>query len=304
MRNVLILFCLALLPGLLWAVSQRADGGTIYERIARLQEEARQVAASCGGDEQFEAIHRQIAELQAQLPRDNRGSLDQGGDNCATASVITTFPFCDTGTTIGAANNYTPPCVAGSNAPDVVYIFTPATNMTVSISLCGSSYNTVLYINRQFCPDIAESPVCCNDDFCGQQSCCPAINLIAGVPYYIIVDGAGTAAGNYTLHVGPQGTCGTGECPCTVTCPTPSLSEGEGCPPGNPDNYNAGCYWFPFNATPLPCNQTICGSSYWDTAYQDHDAYIITLTQRDSLRWCMYAEFDVQMDVHQFFSAG
>lgn len=306
MRKVLFVLCLLTCMASAYCAPliAEANSESVYRRIAELQAEARQVAVACGGDEAVAAIFRQIEELTAGLPRNPRGSLDQGGEDCATATVVTGLPYCDAGTTVGANNDYNPLCETSSNAPDVVYVITPATTVTVSISLCGSSFNTVLHVYRPPCPLITGGPVCCNDDFCGQQSCCPAVTLLGGVTHYIVVDGAGSAAGDYVLNIGPQGACGNVECACIVTCPAASTPEGEGCPPGFPDNYNAGCFGFPFAATPLDCGQTICGSGYWDTTYLDHDAYIVTIHQRDSLRWCMSAEFDFQMDVHQFFSAG
>jgi hypothetical protein len=306
MRKLLFVLCLMPLAVTAFSAPVLLEGRpeAIYQRFAELQAEARQVATACGGDDAVAVIYRQIDEWVARLPREREPALDQGGDDCSTAELITTLPYCDHGSTLEATDTYTPPCDPTGTAPDVVYRFTPATNMTVSISLCGSAFNTVLHIYQQ-CPDVPGILVCCNDDLCGVQSCCPVVNLQASRNYYIVVDGAGTDRGDYTLNIGPQGACGNEPCPpCSVSCPSGAIAEGEGCPPGFPDNYNAGCYWFPFAATTLDCGETKCGSSYWDTAYQDHDAYIVTIHARDSLIWCMSAEFDFQMDVHQFFSAG
>ena len=57
--------------------------------------------------------------------------LRDGGDTCASATVIPSLPYTDTGTTVGKANNYDSGIVTGcpyggSTAPDAVYKFTPA----------------------------------------------------------------------------------------------------------------------------------------------------------------------------------
>jgi hypothetical protein len=316
----IIMICLAVICGLICIsvshaspMSLSQSKTSVGERIRQLQQEARQVTLSCGGEARIAEIFAQIDELNRQnpQPRHRDGALDQGGEACSDARVITALPFCDTGTTVGAVDDYAPPpnCVQNSNAPDVVYAYTPTVTQAVDVSLCGSSYNTVLHI-WDGCPYTGIPPVCCNDDAgsCAPASCCPAVIMYAGQTYYIVVDGAGTASGSYILHVEPAGPlgCPSGPCltNCVVNCPPGATQEGEGCPPSFPDYYNAGCYGFPFAATPISCGQTICATSYWDSLNQDHDAYIITLTQRDSLSWCIFAQFDVQIELHQYFAAG
>lgn len=302
--SLLLLSCLPVLGS---AGSEQPGSSDLFARIVALQEAARQVAASCGGDERMAEIVAQLSALYAELPQDRHGTLDQGGEACADAAPIDSLPFCDFGWTSEHVDDYTPPTACGtSSAPDVVYAYTSPIDQSVGVSLCGSGFNTILYV-WEWCPGPAPAQlVCCNDDapVCAPQSCCPSVFMRAGVTYYIIVDGAGTDHGQYVLHVGPSQQCPSEPCPpCSVACPPGALAEGEGCPPAFPDYYNAGCFWSPFNATALGCGQTVCGSSYYN-GYVDHDAYIVTITQRDSLIWCMNAEFDFRMDMHQFFTAG
>ena len=170
----------------------------------------------------------QLTPVQPKEPERNN-SLDQGGETCATATPILTLPYCDTGTTAGHVNDYIPPCNTPSTAPDVVYRIVPPVTSVIGVSLCGSSYNTVLHIWRG-CPGAGGVLVCCNDDFCGPQSCCQNVTLAANETYYIIVDGNGAAAGNYTL----------------------SVSLGGGCPPPCPAWTHSGYYlrlkWNPMTA--------------------------------------------------------
>lgn len=52
---------------------------------------------------------------------------------------------------------------------DYVYAFMPATNATVSISLCNSGYDTKLIV-YQSASDGQLLEVLCNDDYCNLQS--------------------------------------------------------------------------------------------------------------------------------------
>ncbi len=70
----------------------------------------------------------------------------QGGDTFASAFTIPSLPFTDTGTTAGYANDYDEVCPTGSLAPDVVYRFESATPQSIEVDLCGSDYDTKVYI--------------------------------------------------------------------------------------------------------------------------------------------------------------
>ena len=172
--------------------------------------------------------------IQYQNPVEHK----QGGDTIFDAFVIPGLPFNDTGTTVGYFNDYDEICpYSGSTSPDVVYSFTPAGNIDVDIDLCGSDYDTKLYVY-----DSSLVQVACNDDFYSGAPCglyvsfLEAVPLNAGETYYIVVDGYGTAAGNYVLSV-------EGFEPCIWTgCPADAVAEGEGhISDGFEDFYNGGC---------------------------------------------------------------
>ncbi|NTV83182.1 MAG: hypothetical protein HGA23_02640, partial [Bacteroidales bacterium] len=99
----------------------------------------------------------------AQLP----GPLDplQGGENIATAFVLSgPLPIISTGTTDGYLDDYNEVCgFEGSGSPDVVYSFTPTSGMTVDLDLCGSLYDTKLYVYESIVTP--GFPYACNDDF-------------------------------------------------------------------------------------------------------------------------------------------
>jgi hypothetical protein len=78
--------------------------------------------------------------------------INGGGSSCGTAVAITSLPFADAGTTVGATNtngtlpagcsNYT--TVAG---PDVIYTFTTGAGASVSISSTTTgSYDGAIYV--------------------------------------------------------------------------------------------------------------------------------------------------------------
>ena len=53
---------------------------------------------------------------------------------------------------------------------DVVYAFKPAQDAIVSISLCGSSFDTTLALYSRSNDWAAPVEAACNDDYCGPQS--------------------------------------------------------------------------------------------------------------------------------------
>ena len=90
---------------------------------------------------------------------------------------------------------------------------------TYSISLCGSDFDTYLYIYEDGCPGSGtESLVCCNDDNGGScpggsgglTSCCNDVTLFAQHTYYIFVVGwSPNSAGYYVLNVSAGIRCET-----------------------------------------------------------------------------------------------
>jgi hypothetical protein len=131
--------------------------------------------------------------------------LDQGNDGCP-ATLITMMPFYDNGSTVGLSNDFPSPC-GGTNAPDVIYEYTPEETAMHTVTLLGSHYDTVLDIREGgACPGDLE--VACNDDFFQFQSSLD-VQLLAGHTYYIVVDGFATYAGHYRLMVTPWPYCDT-----------------------------------------------------------------------------------------------
>jgi len=240
------------------------------------------------------------------------GTPRQGGDNVGNATVIGALPYADNGTTAGYVHDYTPTCSSSSTAPDVVYAYTPTADVTVNVSLCGSTYDSMLFIFM----DAAGNTIGCNDDFCSTQSEIDNVALLAGHTYYFVVGGYSSYNGPYTFTVGQaaaQGACcfASGQCtienaaacataggtyqgdltvcepnPCPppppIECPAGALIEGEPpCGDDYVDMYNGGCNSTPYvfqdvyaqaNDCATMCG-LICTYYYSGLSYRDTDWY-------------------------------
>ena len=92
------------------------------------------------------------------------------------------------------------PYTGSTDAPDVVYSFTPDMDMRINISLAGSSFDTKLYVYEDGVTPGA--PYACNDDYGGTtQSYIGNLSIYAGSVYYIVVDGYGGYFGDYIIVV-------------------------------------------------------------------------------------------------------
>ncbi len=128
-------------------------------------------------------------------------------DNCADAEAICSYVQY-TGTTSGATSDGLS-CWQG--CPDVWYTFTPATDGMLVVSLCGSTYDTVLAVYGG-CPGDGSNELGCNDDWCDLQSMVQ-VDVTAGNPYWIKITGHGCDFGNFVLQLfGPD--CVGGKCDC------------------------------------------------------------------------------------------
>jgi len=218
--------------------------------------------------------------------------VDQGGDTVASALPIASLPFTDDGTTAGYVDNYAPNCGFAGGAPDVVYSLVPTTSGDLAIHLCGSAFDTELYVYQ----DTAGNIIGCNDDHCGLQSEL-TVPVLAGHTYYVIVDGYYNNSGAYHVAVDAI------QPPCTVPCPAGAMVEGEPvCSDNYYDSFNGGCNSVPPVFEVLPFTLvTVCGTYggflYSGLSYRDTDWYEIHIPTSQTVTWTAIGETDTLIGI-------
>ena len=226
--------------------------------------------------------------------------VNVGGD-VIPGTPIGGLPYADGGNTCQFAHNYNAVCpYTNDGAPDVVYNFTPASDMFIEVDLCGAPYDSKVYVMTA-----DQSVLCCNDDAgCGPNgfsSLIESCQLTAGTTYYIVVDGwSSVDCGSYNLIV-------SGSDPCNVQCLPGSVLEQEPvCGDNYSDHYNGGCNSQPPVFVEIPCDplgdgQTICGEyggfTYSGLSYRDTDWYVVNLQSATAVSWCVRGEYDTLLGI-------
>ncbi|MCA9243711.1 MAG: hypothetical protein KDA32_07160, partial [Phycisphaerales bacterium] len=130
------------------------------------------------------------------------------GETVATAIPIFSLPVVIDGSTDTCGNNYDEDCgIGASDAGDVVYKLRPTADMTIDVRLCGSSYDTKVFIYEDAVTP--GSPYACNDDSLTCGAAPPAqyrsflndVSLEAWSTYYVVIDGWNGAEGAYHLEI-------------------------------------------------------------------------------------------------------
>ncbi len=125
---------------------------------------------------------------------------------------------CVSGDTTGLTDNYNEvvtqggpapysPVTYGLGAPDIAYSFTLSNPTNLFISVCGASFNSVLYLRTNPADPSTTLALDDNSDYCNTNFSSPSSSsLVTGVlqpgVYFVIVDGVGaTDYGTYSLCV-------------------------------------------------------------------------------------------------------
>ena len=128
-------------------------------------------------------------------------------DNCADAEIVCPGNAY-TGSTVGATNDGSATCGDSASSPDVWYYYEPLGSGQLTISLAGSSYDTVVSVHSGV-PGTIENQVGCNDDYFGQASYLRVV-VQAYQQYWIRVSGRAGATGDFHLtFTGPACEPGT-----------------------------------------------------------------------------------------------
>lgn len=144
---------------------------------------------------------------------------------CSAATAIPGAGGTFTGTTSGTGS-LAGSCGFSIDAPERVFLWTPAASGTATIQTCGAgtNFDTVLYVRGSSCTG---AEMACNDDACAISDgtshgsrVTPVVT--AGQPVAIVVDGFRGQAGTYSLTVTPPaggGGAGSGSCASPTVIP-------------------------------------------------------------------------------------
>jgi len=112
--------------------------------------------------------------------------------------------------TCGAFNQYTPTCAA-SSASDHSYWWTAPRSGTFSFTTSGATFNTVL----QLFDAAGTTSLGCNDNTGYKTYSSVSVSLSAGQRITVVVDGYGSACGNFNLNISEQPTRCVAETECS-----------------------------------------------------------------------------------------
>lgn len=134
-------------------------------------------------------------------------SVPPTNDTCSGAIAMTAGTTYTLNTASATATGDPTPGCQGSFGKGVWYSYTPSAIGNVTISTCGSSFDTVLAVYTGTCG--ALTPVACNDDngpSCASSQASLTFSATGGTTYLVMAGGSGGASGNLNiLASGPGG---------------------------------------------------------------------------------------------------
>jgi hypothetical protein len=144
--------------------------------------------------------------------------------------TIASLPYSTSGSTFSARNDFYN-CVS-PYSQDVFYNYTPPCDMTITVSLCGSSYDTGLEVLRLNFGSCQWFPmmVACNDN---NPACADSLHsqltfeAYANGRYLIDIHGAGFARGGYSLTVTGANHIPADSCPGETIAHLPYVHIGD-----------------------------------------------------------------------------
>ena len=169
------------------------------------------------------------------------------GDFCGDPFIVEELPYSTTGTTTDNIDTY------GYDSPDEWYQVEITEESLYTFSLCGSSFNTYIYLLEEDCNTVLAA----NDNDCDQQSRL-TLPLNPGV-YNLCVEGWSTNMGDFVLDIS-EVVCEPLEC--------------EGTPE---EDDNGGCHIAPYEFQPITPGEVVCGELWASTAERDSDWYVFDL---------------------------
>jgi hypothetical protein len=169
------------------------------------------------------------------------------GDYCGDPWIVDEIPYATSGTTTDNIDTY------GFAVPDEWYQVEIDDVGLYTFSLCGSSFNTYLYLLAEDCMTVLAE----NDNDCDLQSRI-TVPLDPGV-YNLCIEGYWSEAGDYDFEI------------LEIVC---EPLECEGTPE---EGNNDGCYVTPGAFQPISSGETVCGELWATTTDRDSDWFVFDL---------------------------
>ncbi len=166
----------------------------------------------------------------------NAGAVPGTGNTCSNPNWICSLPFSYTGTTAGSVNDYDSTSSACHsiymNGEDYVLAYTPSSNGCIKIDLTSGGNNPGVFV-YQGCPNAVGSTCLMSVEYSTGAGTIPAVGLVAGQTYYIVVDNS-ILGGNtnipFTISVTNGGTAPAYD-DCTAPYNFGNIALGAPCTP-------------------------------------------------------------------------
>jgi hypothetical protein len=128
-------------------------------------------------------------------------------DACSGAIALAPGTPYTVNTAVATSTGDPTPGCQGSFGKGIWFTYTPATSGNVTISTCGSDFDTVLAVYSGSCGSL--TPVACNDNngpSCATSRASVSFSATSGTTYLILAGGSGGASGNLSIVAsGPGG---------------------------------------------------------------------------------------------------
>ncbi len=218
-------------PDLIYALTPTTSGpmtlslantGTAFDTVLYVQSSCGGLELSCNDDSvgstsvvDIEAVANttyyvvvdgfasDAGSFELRITQELRATLDpdtQTESECSDPEDITAFINGPSlfGSTVGTGSEHSGGC-GGGGAPDVAYVVRPTTSGTLAVSLAhtGTNYDTVLYA-QSACEGGGIEQACNDDSAVGTRSAL-SFHADAGQTYFVVVDGYGSASGDFEL---------------------------------------------------------------------------------------------------------
>jgi HYR domain/Immunoglobulin domain/Immune inhibitor A-like, MAM domain len=135
------------------------------------------------------------------------GAVKPVNDNCTGAIALSSGQTVTIDTSGATATGDLLPTCQSSFGKGVWFTYTPTTDGPITVSTCGSDFDTVLEVFTGLCHILTPLSGACNDDngpVCSGRQASVTFQGLAGVPYSILAGGYQQAGGSLQIVAGPS----------------------------------------------------------------------------------------------------